>query len=140
MQTSRGQQRPAGTCVFGHGSSVNVLHMLGQWCVVERDSQQNEEFQQLIFHVTQFWYRFCQQDLLGLQAAIYTSTQTRFSTKQSGTQVTDRCVSVPVSVCVLKGASTARPGEEFPSRSGREEETAGSDGFLLHFSTSGNSS
>lgn len=47
---------------------------------------------------------------------------------------------VPVSGCVLKGTSAARLGAEFPSRSGRDEETAGSDGFLLHFNTSGYSS
>ena len=41
---------------------------------------------------------------------------------------------------MLKGVSAARLGEELPSRSGRDEETAGSDGFLLHFNTSGNSS
>lgn len=52
----------------------------------------------------------------------------------------DRWAGLPVSVCVLKGVSAARLGAELPSRSGRDEETAGSDGFLLHFSTSGNSS
>lgn len=42
--------------------------------------------------------------------------------------------------CVLKGVSVGRLGEEFPSRSGRDEETAGNDGFLLHCKTSGYSS
>lgn len=52
----------------------------------------------------------------------------------------DRWTGLPVSVCVLKVVSAVRPGVEFPSKSGRDEETAGSEGFLLHFNTSGNSS
>lgn len=39
----------------------------------------------------------------------------------------------------MKGVSVVRLGEEFPSRSGSDDETSGSDGFR-HFRTSGNSS
>lgn len=36
------------------------------------DSQQDEEFQQLVLHLTQFRDRFCQQDLLCFQTAVCT--------------------------------------------------------------------
>lgn len=36
------------------------------------DSQQDEESEQLVLCVAQFRYRLCQQDLLRLQAAVYT--------------------------------------------------------------------
>lgn len=43
------------------------------------DSQQDEELQQLVLHLTQFRDWFRQQDLLRLQAAVYTNQKTNSS-------------------------------------------------------------
>lgn len=50
--------------------SVMIIPLLVFECLSAADSQQNEELQQMILHVTQFCHGFCQQDLLRLQTAL----------------------------------------------------------------------